>query len=309
MDAATLDLPRAARFEELSRRHPCLSGQAHGRSGRLHLPVSPACNIHCRFCTRGLDSDSARPGVAARLLPPDEAPGVVARALDVCPELAVVGVAGPGDSLASDHAIEALGAVHERFPDLIKCLSTNGLRLVERVEDLVTAGVSTVTVTVNATDSEELAEICGAVRVEYGKGQRKVLRGVEAARILIASQLEGIRAAVAAGIVVKVNTVLIPGVNDVSISDIAESVKEAGASLYNVIPLIPTTTAPDLESPDCAQLQDARTAAEQHLPVFRHCRQCRADALGVPGDGRDLGRLLYGDLAPGLASEATFSHG
>jgi nitrogen fixation protein NifB len=309
MPAATLDLPRTARFEELSRRHPCLSGEAHGRNGRLHLPVSPVCNIECRFCTRHLDAQEMRPGVATRLLPPEEAPQVVRRALQVCPALAVVGVAGPGDSLASAHAVTALAAVHERFPRLIKCPSTNGLRLLEAVDDLVAAGVSTVTVTVNATDPRELAQLCRNVTVSYGAGRRAVLQGARGARTLIASQFEGIRAAVAAGIVVKVNTVLVPGVNDSSISDIAQTTREAGASLYNVIPLIPTSAAPDLESPDCAQVQSARTAAEQYLPVFRHCRQCRADALGVPGEGRDQGRVLYGDLAPGLSTEATFSHG
>lgn len=35
-------------------RHPCFSGEAHLKFGRIHLPVSPACNIGCLFCARGI---------------------------------------------------------------------------------------------------------------------------------------------------------------------------------------------------------------------------------------------------------------
>jgi len=37
----------------------------------------------------------------------------------------------------------------------------------------------------------------------------------------------------------------------------------------------------------------AREAAEQYIPVFRHCKQCRADACGIPGKGKDVSRELY----------------
>ena len=47
----------------------------------------------------------------------------------------------------------------------------------------------------------------------------------------------------------------------------------------------------------------AREAAEQYLPVFRHCKHCRADACGIPGSGVDLADKLYGQSPP------VFSHG
>ncbi|MDR1193245.1 MAG: hypothetical protein LBK98_03610, partial [Peptococcaceae bacterium] len=37
--------------------HPCFSEKAHNSKGRLHMPISPACNIQCRFCTRSRDGD------------------------------------------------------------------------------------------------------------------------------------------------------------------------------------------------------------------------------------------------------------
>ena len=33
-------------------RHPCFNREAHGRFGRIHLPVAARCNIVCGFCDR-----------------------------------------------------------------------------------------------------------------------------------------------------------------------------------------------------------------------------------------------------------------
>ncbi len=279
-------------------RHPCFSGEAHNRFARIHLPVSPACNIQCRFCRRGFNKWEARPGVAASLVKPEDTPRIVERALRVCPELTVVGIAGPGDPLATDHALTALTLVHERFPDLILCLSTNGLNLAEKAEDIAVVGVKALTVTVNAVNSRILARICSYVRQDGLD-----LTGEEGARRLIAAQLAGIKTMVRPGVVVKINTVLIPGVNDAHIMEVARTVSGAGASMINVIPLIPQFEMARLRPPSLEELHKAQDDAAGCLPVFTHCRQCRADACGVPGTGKDYGLELYGRVAP------TFSHG
>lgn len=325
--SAAVDESREDRFAHLAKRHPCFSQGAHGRAGRLHLPVSPSCNIRCRFCTRGLSASARRPGVAGRVIAPGEAGALVDKALALCPELAVVGVAGPGDALATDHALAALAGVHRAHPELLLCLSTNGLRLTERVDELVEAGVATVTVTVNSLDPAAQARLCRSISLRLpGQPGERLVPGEAGARLLIAAQIAGIEAAVAAGLVVKVNTVLVPGVNDAGIAALAGRAALAGASLMNVIPLIARSGAADLRPPTCDELKAARAAAERHLPVFRHCRQCRADAFGVPGRDDDLGARLFADddsltghgalaghgsLAGhgGLAGEATFSHG
>ena len=143
-----------SQVEQLEGRHPCYSftAQGHKRSGRLHIPVSPACNIECRFCKRDFNRAEQRPGVARSLIRPDEAVNVVERALALCPAIGVIGIAGPGDTLASGLAIRAFTLVHAKFPHLLNCLSTNGLLLEEKAEQVVDAGVETVTVKVNAVD-------------------------------------------------------------------------------------------------------------------------------------------------------------
>jgi nitrogen fixation protein NifB len=282
---------------KVSQLHPCFGAEAHNKFGRLHLPVSPACNIQCRFCSRSIHEEEVRPGVTAGILRPDQAVETVKKALALCPEITVVGIAGPGDTLATDAAIEAFRAVHEAYPHLIKCLSTNGLRLPDRAKELVEAGVKTVTVTVNAVDPFILDKVVSHIVFEGRK-----ITGPAMGEILTARQLDGIRRASALGAAVKVNTVLIPGINDEHIGDIAQAVSGAGARVYNIIPLIPQREFAHIEEPGCDMLQKAREDGEKYLEVFRHCKHCRADACGVPGLS-DFSRELYGGRTE------TFSHG
>jgi nitrogen fixation protein NifB len=285
--------PRQGLFGGKKRReviddHPCFSAKAHNSKGRLHLPVSPACNIQCRFCTRSRSADENRPGVSAGVLKPEEAVETVARALELCPQISVVGIAGPGDALASEHAVQAFRAVHAAYPNLIKCLATNGLALPGKARELWDVGVRTITVTVNAVDPDIL---------------RRVVSRVNGGGDLIAAQLQGIRECADAGMTVKVNTVLIPGVNDGHIAEIAGAAKDAGAARHNIIPLIPQNEFADAAPPTCEQIEKARREAGQYLEQFRHCEHCRADACGIPGVS-DLSKELYTNR-----ELETFSHG
>ena len=268
--------------------HPCFSVKAHNTKGRLHLPVSPTCNIQCRFCVRARNTDENRPGVAVGVLNLNEVVDTVKKALELCSEISVVGIAGPGDSLASGHAIEAFRNVHAAYPSLIKCLSTNGLSLPGKAETLWDLGVRTITVTVNAVTPEVL---------------KKAVSWVKDDRDLIAAQLMGIRECSELGMIVKVNTVLIPGANDSHITEVSKAVKEAGATRHNIIPLIPQNEFKDTPPPTCEQIERARQEAGFYLEQFRHCKHCRADACGIPGVS-DLSKKLYQNR-----ELETFSHG
>lgn len=277
------------KFKHLAKTHPCLGGEAHFKYGRIHLPVSPACNIQCKFCKRGFNKSEVRPGVSSLLLKPEEAVKTVQKALELCPEIRVAGIAGPGDTLATDLALETFELIKKEFPHLVNCLSTNGLRLEEKAERIVKAGVQTLTVTVNAVDPEILKDICSFVIDENGNK----LEGIEGAKKLIDAQLRGIKKISELGVIVKINSVLVPGINDKHIKEVARVTKELGASILNIIPLIPQNELSHLNAPTCEMLERVRQEAGEYLDVFRHCKHCRADACGVPGKNQDIHGLLY----------------
>lgn len=287
-------------YEELVYNHPCYAGEKKGTAGRIHLPVAPGCNIECRFCSRKINDYENRPGVSSSIISPEEAVEAVGKALELCDKIKVVGIAGPGDTLATPHALQTFRKVKERYPGLIRCMSTNGLLLKEKAQEILEVGIDSLTVTVNAVDPEIEQKLNAGIHyhgVHY--------EGKEAAEILIENQLEGIRSVAQKGVVIKVNTVLVPEINGEHIGQIAKTVKEAGASLYNIIPLIPQHELAHCEAPSCMQIDAARQKAEKYIRVFRHCQRCRADAVGVPG-GEDFGSQIY---LKRLSQAETFSHG
>ncbi len=260
--------------------HPCFNEQAHDQVGRVHLPVAPRCNIQCAFCERRVCANLAiqHPGWTGRLLSPEEAVELVRHLVRSRPEEPfVVGVAGPGEALANAETFEALGRVHHEFPGLVKCVSTNGLLLEREVPRLREVGVRALSVTVNASESAVGQQIYAWVR-----DQGVLYRGQEAAELLLDHQEQGIRAALAAGLVVKVNTVLVPGVNDRDVARLARRLREIGVCLMNLMPLIPGGRMRDRRAPTCEELRAARLECEQAVPQFRRCEQCRADVVRFP---------------------------
>lgn len=290
----------AINYEELTNKHPCFALGKKGSTGRIHLPISPTCNIECKFCDRKINDYEKRPGVARAVIKPTEAIDVIKRSLELCPDITVAGIAGPGDTLASDYALETFRLIGKEFPGIIKCMSTNGLLLAEKADEVIQTGIDSLTVTVNAVNPEIEAKLNGGILyhgIHY--------TGREAAEILIKNQLEGIKKVSSAGITVKVNTVFVPGINDEHIEEIAKTVSEAGASIYNIIPLIPQNELSECRAPSCSEIDTARQKCEKYIDVFRHCQRCRADAIGVPGE-KDYGEQIY---LKRVAQKDTFSHG
>lgn len=286
-------------YENLQKSHPCFGGHVNN-AGRIHLPVSPGCNIACKFCDRTINDVEERPGVTSKVIKPEESVGILRRALELCPDIKVAGIAGPGDTLATDYALDTFRIIKQEFPEILKCMSTNGLLLYERADEIIEIGIDSLTVTVNAVDPKIEALLNDYIIYH---GQR--YDGVEGAKILIENQLKGIRKIADAGITIKVNSVLVPGINDEHIETIAKTVKEAGAKIYNIIPLVPQAKLQDVPAPTCVEIEAVRSKAGKYIDVFRHCQHCRADAVGVPGKS-EYGDQIY---LKKVASKETFSHG
>lgn len=271
----------ACNKERVMHGHPCLGGNRH-KNGRVHLAVAPRCNISCAYCERKHDcANESRPGVTSRLQTPQSALEHLRQIMSdqkLAEIIKVVGIAGPGDPLANVETFETFRLVKEEFPHLIFCMSTNGLLLPDKINELAQLGLHSVTVTVNALSPAVGARIYKRVTLDGN-----CYAGIEGASILIERQLEGIRLAAEMGVVIKVNTVLIPGCNDDQIPLIADTISRLGAFVMNVMPLIPCAALKHVVPPTPEYLESIRSANEPVIPQFRHCSQCRADAFGLIG--------------------------
>ncbi|MBN2645001.1 MAG: radical SAM protein [Desulfuromonadaceae bacterium] len=277
--------------------HPCFGGD-HNKAGRIHLPVAPGCNIKCGFCERKFDClNESRPGVTSRVLTPDEAVQrveLVKWHMDKSrgAKLRVVGIAGPGDPLANPNTFETFSRVREAFPDMTLCLSTNGLLLREKMEQIVELGIHSLTVTINALTPKTGAKVYEWIHYAGSK-----VRGEEAAELLLLEQFLGLELAVQNGLMVKVNHVYMPGVNDHETLDLAVKVRGLGAQMMNIMPLIPLGRFQEITPPSELEMEMVRNQAELILSQARHCKQCRADAAGLIGQDLDLNQLAKARLA------------
>lgn len=265
--------------------HPCFNAKTRHRTGRIHLPVAPKCNIQCNFCNRQYDcANESRPGVTSAVLTPARALQYLDIALAKAPHLKVVGIAGPGDPFAQPEVtLETLRLVREKYPDMLLCVATNGFNAGPYVPELAKLQVSHVTVTVNAVSPEIGADVYAWVR-----DGRAIYRGVDAAKLLLERQLGTIKALKAAGIVTKVNSIVIPGVNDYHIPEIAEEMRDLGVDIMNCIPLYSVKGTPfeDIPSPTAEETTRLRAQVAEYLPQMQHCTRCRADAVGLLGEAQ-----------------------
>ncbi|OPY33426.1 MAG: molybdenum cofactor biosynthesis protein A [Methanomassiliicoccales archaeon PtaU1.Bin124] len=274
----------SAQMKAMLDTHPCYNVGAHTKFARMHLPVAPRCNVQCNYCNRKYDcANESRPGVTSEVLTPAEAVEKIRIVKEKIPQLSVIGIAGPGDPLANEETFLTLELVRKAFPELTLCLSTNGLMLPASIERLKALGVKFITVTINAIDPEIAAKIYDFVVYEG-----RTLRGAEAGKRMIENQLKGIEMASRSGMLVKANVVMVPEVNADHIPEVAKKVKEAGAYIVNIIPLIPVPGAnfENKRAPTAEERKKLQDLCEPDILQMRHCRFCRADAIGLLGEDR-----------------------
>ncbi|MDT8717427.1 nitrogenase cofactor biosynthesis protein NifB [Clostridium sp. 19966] len=279
--------------------HPCYNGCASNMA-RMHLPVAPKCNVSCNYCNRKYDCpNESRPGVTSEILSPEEALEKFKIVKEKVPNLKVVGIAGPGDALANFEATsKTLKLIRQADPDITFCLSTNGLMLPFYANEIIKLGVTHVTVTINSLEPE----IVGKVYREINYlGQRYT--GREGAEILINNQLSGLKYLTSHGIICKVNTVMVKGINDEKIPELVKELKKYGIYINNIMQMIPASGSVFENMPLVTQkeLNDMRKSCEVDVKQMYHCRQCRADAIGTLSEDRSIEFRIKCDKSEGIA--------
>jgi len=256
----------------------------------MHVAVAPACNIQCNYCNRKYDcANESRPGVVSERLTPEQAALKVEVVAAKMARLSVIGIAGPGDPLANPRlTFETFELISKKNPDLRLCLSTNGLALPDAVDRIRAYNIDHVTITINTVEPEIGERIYPWVFYNH-----KRWKGRDAAKILLERQMEGLERLTEAGILCKINSVMIPGVNDEDLYNVNREVKSRGAFLHNIMPLISDPAhgtrfgLDGQRGPTDAELKALQDSLEGEMTLMRHCRQCRADAVGLLGEDRN----------------------
>ena len=266
----------------LNKIHPCFDKEAKGKYARVHIPVAPKCNVQCGYCNRKYDCvNESRPGVTSSVLKPFQALNYIRAISEKIKNVSTIGIAGPGDAFAEpEKTLESIRLIKSEFPEKIFCLSSNGLNILPYIDEIAALNVTHVTVTINSFRLETLEKI-----YKWARYNKKMYRGVEAAKLMLSQQGAAVKALVEKGIVVKINTVIIPDVNDTEIEEVAKKVSELGATTMNCIPLIPTegSDMADLEKPTGLSVRNIIRSIHKYIKPMTHCARCRADAAGMLG--------------------------
>ncbi len=260
--------------------HPCWSNSRHHLWERIHLPVAGCCNTKCAFCDRNQASSchTHSPGASRILMNPEEAVGRFLEEIEKRPNLRIAAVSGPGEPLANETTFSTLHRIKSARPDIHFCLSTNGILLSEQIPRLLKLNVETVSISISAINPRSAARI-----YEWAILDGNLLQGFEMGKRIIQKQLEGIERANRVGIRVKANTILIPPINRFEIGEIARNLARVGASLQNIVPLVPNANMKHIPPPSPAELTNARQIGSKYIKQFLHCHQCRSDVVGIPG--------------------------
>lgn len=251
-------------------RHPCF-GAPRGVYGRIHLPVAPQCNISCQYCDRKVScSNESYPGLTEFILQPEDVLAYIAKHDTAKNNLQVLGIAGPGEPLYNENTFRVLELLQGRYPEKITCLSTNGFLLPQTLGRLQDLQVDSVTVTINTLRTDTASQI---------------YRGISDLSCFLHSQQEGVIGVVKEGMLLKINTVLIPSINGQEIRELAIFAQKVGATIMNIMPLIPHGGLQQEKAPTRAELEEARVLAGCFVRQHVGCAQCRADAVGIPRCG------------------------
>ncbi|MGQ1837756.1 GTP 3',8-cyclase MoaA [Kocuria turfanensis] len=163
----------------------------HGRRATdLRLSVIDKCNLRCTYC---MPADGLAWLPAAQLMTPAEITRLVTVGVDRLgiTELRLTG----GEPLVRPDLEEIIAAVRAGHPGLPISLTTNGIGLTTRAPALAAAGLSRINISLDSLDAATFRAL--------------------ARRDRLAQVLAGAEAAAAAGLTpVKINAVLMAGIND-----------------------------------------------------------------------------------------------
>ncbi len=165
----------------------------------MRVSITDRCNLRCRYC---MPNDIALDQMN-EILTYEEIEEVCQAAADI--GIRKIKVTG-GEPLVRRGCPELVGKL-KRIPGIEQVtLTTNGVLLKRYLPELLENGIDAVNVSLDSLDRQQYAQIAGQDR--------------------LVDVLEGIHQAVSLGITVKINAVLLPGINDRNWQQLVELSRE-----------------------------------------------------------------------------------
>ncbi|MDO5749923.1 MAG: GTP 3',8-cyclase MoaA [Rothia sp. (in: high G+C Gram-positive bacteria)] len=187
------------------------SGPLLDNSGRiatdLRISLTDKCNLRCIYCM---------PAEGLQWLPKDNLLSAeeIIRLADVAiSELGVEEIRFTGgEPLVRADLVDIIAGIHALHPEVPLAMTTNGIGLEKRAQALVDAGMTRINVSLDTICPETFAKLTR--------------------RDKLASVLRGVEGAAAAGLSpVKINAVLMPGVNDTQAPELLDWALQGGYQL------------------------------------------------------------------------------
>ncbi|MFN5778301.1 MAG: GTP 3',8-cyclase MoaA, partial [Novosphingobium sp.] len=235
-----------------------LVDQFQRRISYLRLSVTDRCDLRCAYCMPERQVFLPRKEVLSLEELHKLALGFIGRGIT---KLRLTG----GEPLVRRDMIELVQALGRKLGDGLDelTMTTNGTRLAEFAEDLFAAGMRRVNVSLDTLDRQGFARL--------------------ARRDSLSQVLEGIAAAQAAGLKVKINTVALKGTNEDEIPALIEWAHARGLEL-TLIEVMPLGEVEEDRFDQHLSLGDVRTALEQRWTL-------------TPSEHRTGGPARYFDVA------------
>jgi nitrogen fixation protein NifB len=231
----------------------------------LALPAVPSCNMMCNFCSRDCDCilSGNNPEYLSKVMTPRQALNWAVATANKNKRVKVIKVSGPGEPLCNFQTFEVLRRLNEQLPGHIYSVSTNGLLLDDKANELARLNVKIVNVSLNAVSPYTILKLYSRII----KGNEIIVNSLRMAGVLMESTIRGIRKCRQYGIKVKVNTVYFPGINDSDLMTIASKCKDLGVNSLCIMSIRSKGKLTNLRTPDLSEMLGIK---EELSKIFRN---------------------------------------
>lgn len=229
----------------------------------LRISLTDKCNLRCRYCVPQCGVDKLEHG---KILSFEE----IVRIADVLVSLGITKIRFTGgEPLVRRDAVSVIRDVASLRPDLSVGLTTNGILLKEYLPDLYKAGVRNINISIDTLNEKRYESICGI---------NSLTRVLDSASSCIDM-----------GMRLKINTVLVKGLNDCDIPDLASLAADEDI-VVRFIELMPVGCGALFEGIPNDQVKDILTAVYgKAVPVERKEHQGPAEYVKFKGFCGEVG--------------------